>query len=292
MADSSDQSDMAPDSGQYDNDFEKLSHNGGDDEIVSSTLPGGKEQTVDDDEVHGTDASRKSEISALAESATGGVKASGCPFARFACSSSSAGSSTCCMKNLDPRVIDLILWRDIRKTGIVFGTSVVVLTALSLCSILSVMSYLSLTLLTITFTFRCYWHAMCSVKKMPEESPFKKYLDIEFSISDDTAHHYADIIAKHLTKVAEDLRRLFLVENVIDTLKFGLVLWVLTYIGHWFNGITLLIIADVLLFTVPKLYNMYKTEIDNCAEKVCATARQTWKSVQDKIPVLSKKKQA
>jgi len=33
------------------------------------------------------------------------------------------------------------------------------------------------------------------------------------------AHRYGDVVAKHVTKAAEYFRRIFFVENVIDTVK-------------------------------------------------------------------------
>ena len=49
------------------------------------------------------------------------------------------------------------------------------------------------------------------------------------------------------------LCRLFLVENMLDSIKFGLSLWVLTYIGSWFNAMTLVLMSWVGLFTIPKV---------------------------------------
>ena len=51
--------------------------------------------------------------------------------------------------------------------------------------------------------------------------------------------------------------RLFLVENMVDTIKFGLSLWCLTYIGSWFNAMTLVILAWVTAFTVPKVLEIH-----------------------------------
>ena len=48
-------------------------------------------------------------------------------------------------------------------------------------------------------------------------------------------------------------RRLFMVENMLDSIKFGLSLWVLTYIGSWFNAMTLLILGWIGLFSIPKV---------------------------------------
>ena len=54
----------------------------------------------------------------------------------------------------------------------------------------------------------------------------------DLTISEETAHHHADVIAKHLTKFAEHMRRLFLVENMVDSLK---VMNEYLFICHWNN---------------------------------------------------------
>jgi Reticulon len=57
-------------------------------------------------------------------------------------------------------VIDLLLWRDVKKTGIVSASTVVLLLALSCCSVLSVIAYFGLVVLTLSITFRLYCHVM------------------------------------------------------------------------------------------------------------------------------------
>ena len=63
-------------------------------------------------------------------------------------------------------------------------------------------------------------------------------------------------LSEKLTVAATELRRLFLVDNMVDTIKFGLSLWCLTYIGSWFNAMTLIILAWIAAFSVPKVYLM------------------------------------
>ena len=70
----------------------------------------------------------------------------------------------------------------------------------------------------------------------------------------------ADLAAKLNVGVSE-LRRLFLVDNMLDTLKFGLSLWCLTYIGSWFNAITLIILAWIGAFSIPKAYLMNQVPV-------------------------------
>jgi hypothetical protein len=47
-------------------------------------------------------------------------------------------------------------------------------------------------------------------------------------------------------------------------------LWVLTYIGSWFNAMTLVLISWVALFTIPKVYILNKAQIDPVLDKVKA----------------------
>lgn len=47
----------------------------------------------------------------------------------------------------------------------------------------------------------------------------------------------------HINGFISELRRLFLVEDIIDSIKFGVILWVFTYVGAWFNGMTLVILG-------------------------------------------------
>lgn len=44
--------------------------------------------------------------------------------------------------------------------------------------------------------------------------------------------------------------------------QFGCLLWCLTYLGSWFNGLTLVILAVVALFSLPKVYEQNQAQID------------------------------
>lgn len=70
-------------------------------------------------------------------------------------------------------VLDLIYWRDVKKTGVVFGSLLVLLLSLALFSVLSVISYLSLVTLTVTISYRVYKNIMTAVQKTGEGHPFQ-----------------------------------------------------------------------------------------------------------------------
>lgn len=196
------------------------------------------------------------------------------------------------LKNIDPRVLDLIYWRDPKKTGVVFGSMMVLLLSLALFSVLSVVAYLSLAALTVTVSFRVYKQVLGAVQKTGEGHPFKDYLDVEIALPEDKLHELADIVMKNVTCTMKELRRLFLVQDMVDSLKFGLLLWALTYVGAWFNGMTLLILATVGIFTIPKVYETNKTQIDQYLDLACTQVKNVMNQIKEKIPLPGKKKQS
>lgn len=186
-------------------------------------------------------------------------------------------------------VLELIYWRDPKKTGIVFGSMLVLLLSLALFSVLSVGAYLSLAALTVTVSFCIYKKIIQAVQKTGDGHPFKQYLDIDIAVSEAKVHQAADIVVKRSTDTVRELRRLFLVEDLVDSMKFGLLLWVLTYLGAAFNGMTLIILALVSVFTVPKFYEVNKAQIDQYIELARAQVKQVLKQIQEKLPLPGKK---
>ncbi|XP_077818606.1 reticulon-3 isoform X12 [Macaca mulatta] len=74
------------------------------------------------------------------------------------------------------QVHDLIFWRDVKKTGFVFGTTLIMLLSLAAFSVISVVSYLILALLSVTISFRIYKSVIQAVQKSEEGHPFKPRL--------------------------------------------------------------------------------------------------------------------
>lgn len=68
-------------------------------------------------------------------------------------------------------------------------------------------------------------------------------LELDLTLPQDKVREVTDIAVAHMNAAALELRRLFLVEDLVDSVKFGVLLWCLTYVGSWFNGMTLIIIG-------------------------------------------------
>ncbi|KAH8261871.1 hypothetical protein KR038_006645 [Drosophila bunnanda] len=171
-------------------------------------------------------------------------------------------------ERLHPQVESLIYWRDVKKSGIVFGAGLITLLAISSFSVISVFAYLSLLALFGTVAFRIYKSVTQAVQKTNDGHPFKEYLELDLTLSQEKVQNIAGVAVAHINGFTAELRRLFLVEDLIDSIKFGGLLWVFTYIGAWFNGMTLVILAFVSLFTLPKVYENNKQSIDTYLDLV------------------------
>ncbi|XP_042750038.1 reticulon-3-like [Lagopus leucura] len=72
-----------------------------------------------------------------------------------------------------PAVHDLIFWRDVRRSGLVFASSLLLLLSLAAFSVVSVVAYLVLALLSVTISFRVYKSVIQAVQKSEEGHPFR-----------------------------------------------------------------------------------------------------------------------
>lgn len=80
-------------------------------------------------------------------------------------------------------------------------------------------------------------------------------------------HEISSVVLNYGNMLILDIRRVFLIEDVFESMKFGLSLWLFTYVGSLFNAITIVILAWTGLFTIPKIFLNNKTAIDPLLEK-------------------------
>ncbi|XP_036699503.1 reticulon-1 isoform X2 [Balaenoptera musculus] len=160
------------------------------------------------------------------------------------------------------QAIDLLYWRDIKQTGIVFGSFLLLLFSLTQFSVVSVVAYLALAALSATISFRIYKSVLQAVQKTDEGHPFKAYLELEITLSQEQIQKYTDCLQFYVNNTLKELRRLFLVQDLVDSLKFAVLMWLLTYVGALFNGLTLLLMAVVSMFTLPVVYVKHQAQID------------------------------
>jgi len=173
-------------------------------------------------------------------------------------------------------------WEDPIYSGVVFGSVLSTLVAICYYSLISVFAYASLTILCAVIGIQIYTYVMVTFLKKETTNPIAKIAGCELTIPADRVNDYASRGTEKVNCAIKELRRLFLVENWLDSIKFGLSLWVLTYIGSWFNAMTLLIMGWVGLFSVPKIYVNNKAQIDPVLDQIKAKLNE----VSDKVTAL------
>jgi len=187
-------------------------------------------------------------------------------------------------------VSELVYWRDPKKSGVVFGSIFLILIGLTFLSFISVISYVSLVVLTGTFAFRVYKNVLQAIQKTNDGHPFKEYLDADLSLQSDKSEEVYKAVVNYTNVALIRLRHYFLVEDIMDTAKFAAALYALTYIGSWFNGLTLLILGFLALFGLPKVYETNKTIIDQYLDLAWAKISEVNAKVSEVIPWGKKEK--
>jgi len=184
---------------------------------------------------------------------------------------------------LPPNVQDLVLWKCPKYTGAVFGTSLVLLLSLASCSLLTVVSTLLLLTMTIFGAYRFYLSVVFRIKGTYDET-FDKASAFDLSLPKDKIQEFARILDSDLNQSLNNLKSLVLWDNVSRSFVAFIALYFMYCIGSTFNFMTLVIIGLVKLFTLPKVYQMYKVQIDQGFDKAMTCAHDIARQIEAKIP--------
>merc|ERR1739838_564726 len=187
--------------------------------------------------------------------------------------------------------IDLLYWRNVKQSGAVLGSVLLLLFSLTQFSVVSVGAYLALAALSASISFRIYKSVLQAVQKTDEGHPFKSYLEVDISLSQEQITKYADKTLLYLNTCMKELRRLFLVQDLVDSLKFAVLMWLLTYVGALFNGLTLLILAVVSMFSMPVVYEKHQAQIDQYVGLIRTQVNSVVGKIQAKIPGAKRKEE-
>ncbi|MCP9264436.1 Reticulon-like protein [Dirofilaria immitis] len=185
-------------------------------------------------------------------------------------------------------VLDVIYWRDPKKSGAILLVTLSALLILANFPLIAIFSYVGLSILGGTLGFRIYKLVEAQIKKTDGRNPYGSYLNQEFHLPKEKVHQQVDALIEHVQFIVNKLRRLFLVESIMDSVKFGLLLWALTYVSCWFSGLSLLILALLAVFTIPKVYEVYQEPIDRNMSIAKQHVGNVNTIIGEKIPFLKK----
>uniref|UniRef100_U3E0M2 Reticulon n=1 Tax=Callithrix jacchus TaxID=9483 RepID=U3E0M2_CALJA len=187
---------------------------------------------------------------------------------------------------VEPRLLvaDLLYWKDTRTSGVVFTGLMVSLLCLLHFSIVSVAAHVALLLLCGTISLRVYRKVLQAVHRGDGANPFQAYLDVDLTLTREQTERLSQQIASRVVSAATQLRHFFLVEDLVDSLKLALLFYILTFVGAIFNGLTLLILGVIGLFTIPLLYRQHQAQIDQYVGLVTNQLSHIKAKIRAKIP--------
>lgn len=162
-------------------------------------------------------------------------------------------------------VADLLYWKDITlSAGCLTGLTLCLLCLIQF-SVISIISYACLLILSGALILRLY----CKVlKKGDGANPFQKYLDMDPILPPQKVEVVATRLVVLFFTALSTLRRLFLVQDTKESLKFLLLLYLLTYVGAVVNGLSLLLLGVIGVFTFPVMYKHNQALVDRYVSMV------------------------
>uniref|UniRef100_A0A3Q0RYW9 Reticulon n=1 Tax=Amphilophus citrinellus TaxID=61819 RepID=A0A3Q0RYW9_AMPCI len=147
------------------------------------------------------------------------------------------------------KLLDLVYWRNIWRTGVVFTGLVIGLASLFQLSALTVVSHVCLGIMCITFPLRLYYKLLELLRWNPGVHPFQSCLDYDGSLTNKETVMLVEETVLLIAFAVTEIKRLIFIESIIDSIKFVAFLYLLTYVGVQTNGLTLVITGELYSFT-------------------------------------------
>ncbi|CAF3376626.1 unnamed protein product [Rotaria sp. Silwood1] len=184
---------------------------------------------------------------------------------------------------------NLIYWQNPIESGIVFGILLSVIITFMFLSSLAAISFWLLAFLVIVGLYKLYNYVMVTFVGRIQDDIFDSSFSSDMHISDKQAQALANYIRTNGTSVLRQARSLFLWNNLTNSIIFGLMLFVFFYIGLSMNALTFALVGLIILFTIPKIYQVYQVPIDRTAKQVLNQINQLLAKVTTKLPTKPKK---
>ncbi|CAH8442647.1 unnamed protein product [Schistosoma mattheei] len=184
-----------------------------------------------------------------------------------------------------PPVRSIVYWRQPIVTGVILTLLLIVEFSFMCLSAISFIAYVGLALLVSVNLLRMYYHFVAKT----ENNFVREYLEREITVPQDKAEKVSRRLTEVLNKGLTRTREIFLLTDPAASVKFAVLLYLLTYIGAQFNFLTLCILFTFGVFCVPKFYERYQPEIDKMIElaksKVDMVSSQV-KTHLEKLPII------
>ncbi|EDV51885.2 uncharacterized protein LOC6546252 [Drosophila erecta] len=160
-------------------------------------------------------------------------------------------------KSLCEGITKLILWRNWRNSLLVFGILQALMYDLFSEPALFVVSVWALTIMIISMGYRLCVQCLHLIKRTDiQNNSYPKYLDIDLSISLEQSRELGVLIQTKTEGFLNNLREVLILKSFWRTFKwFGILLLIIIY-GKSINFLMVSQLGLVLLFTIPKMFEI------------------------------------
>ncbi|XP_035482610.1 reticulon-2b [Scophthalmus maximus] len=172
------------------------------------------------------------------------------------------------------KLVDLVYWRSMRWTGVVFTGLVIGLASQFQLSAITVLSHVCLGVMCVTFPLRLYYKLLELLRWNPGVHPFQSYLDNDSTLTDKDTVMLVEEAVLLIAFAVTEIKRLLFIDSMIDSIKFVVLLYLLTYIGVLTNGLTLVITAVIAVFSLPLLYKKQQVRMRRMVRAIKAFVKR------------------
>ncbi|KRZ76723.1 Reticulon-3, partial [Trichinella papuae] len=187
---------------------------------------------------------------------------------------------------VDPAVYDLLRWKNPKVTGVTVALIVMAFIFVSQTSMVALLAYCGLAGFAILFGMEGLKAVSSRIGRPVASVNLTNNLFDGQKLPRERIHAQVDVALEELTKALIWIRSAILVERKNASLMLFVMLFVLTYIGHWFSAFGMLCISVVLAFSLPYILHNYNSEISAYGSLAKTQVEQIVRTVDEKLPFL------
>lgn len=175
----------------------------------------------------------------------------------------STALTTIHLLNLYNQLIDIILWKNHKHSLIVLSSCTITLYLIiihnyTLFSLVSQLLLLQLILCTVYYNvYQLYNNNNIYMNNHINTDTIHQFVTIQ------TVQPYMEITVELINAFINSIYNLYTIQSNTRTIQSMLVLLLFSVIGRYMDGMTVLCVIVLYLFTVPKLYITYQDAIDS-----------------------------
>ena len=182
------------------------------------------------------------------------------------------------------KVIELIYWKDLKQTGLVFGGILALLLSLAYYPFLCVVATFMKALLAVSFLYRIGMSIVNAVQKTNADHPLKHLLEEKIEFGEDFMTGWSENFRQKVNALIRYAQHIFLINSFIDSIKFAVVIWCISGISSCVSFLSLVTMPFVFLFTAPKFYDCYQDEVDKIVSIGKSKSLELFNMIDSKVP--------